>query len=240
MKKTQKMLIGVMLLGMLLLRVLPATAKTLPPPQKCESYDLTEEVSYLIEPDRKLNLSEEVKYRPSKIIKHVEKCNERMTTTILNPSEVWQSWMLQPVKTVADATGISYYDAEGKLLYQYPAEELAPGQASELAWEDEVAFGLTDHIYASAKKNNAEIMQTDKGYQMKGEGFLLEVNQLEMITQLTFFEKGEFAGSEKVFYTLIDGRPAKQYKIDRALEVDSSGGRIEKIIVSTFSNYRSI
>jgi len=240
MKKTQKMLVGVLLMGVSLFKVFPAGAGIVPPSQKCESYDLIEEVSYLIDPDRRLSLAEEVKYRPCRIIKHIEKCHGSQITTVINPSEVWQPWMPQPVKTIADASGVAYYDAEGTLMCRYAATELAPGCTEELSWEDEVEFELSERIYASAEKNKAEIVHTDTGYQMKGEDFLLEVNQNDLITVLTFFDKGEYVGSEKVFYTMIDGKPSKRHKVDRSVETDTDGTRVEKIVVSTYSNYKTI
>ena len=239
MKKTQKLLFSILLMATTISRVLSAIPDPGQLPKKCESYDLTEEVSYLIDPNRELKLSEQLKYRPSRIVKHVEKCNDSQITTVLNPSEVWQSWMTQPVKTVLDAMGVSYYDAEGKLLYQYSSAELAPGQELEFSWEDEVVFELNDRIYASAAKNNAQIIQTETGFQMKGDGFLLEVNQRDLLTILTFFENGEYVGSEKVIYRLSEGRPTKQYKVNRSVEGQTDGTKVEKIVVSTYSNYKT-
>ena len=146
MKKTVKFMLGCLLFGSGSILAFPTSIDPTKPPKKCETFDLKEETSYFIDSDRQLSLAEEVKYRPTKVLKHVERCADSEITTVLNPKEVWQSWMPQLVKTVIDANGITYLDGEGKILYQYPKEALASDEVDQLQWEDEVAFELNDKI----------------------------------------------------------------------------------------------
>jgi hypothetical protein len=73
---------------------------------------------------------------------------------------------------------------------------------------------------------------------MKGDDFILEVNSKEKITKLKFLKDGIETGYEKTHYQGDSNDTLPKVKVLSFTKTEPNGKKIERVTVTTFSEYQ--
>ena len=235
MKRIKKLVLALLAL----ISVCEVNAKN-PPEKGCRSYDLKIETVTFIDENVKeeLTTADVISMRFPMELRHVEECPESSVSTLLNVRDVYQSWMPQLVNTIMDEKGITFTDAEGKVLYQFPADHFSTEkEVSTEKNEGFLSFQEMEKDVERLKEEGAKVSETETGTKVEGEGYALYTDRKAQSTYFVIFENGKETYTERTVYSL-DGQNI-QSKTEEQFLVTTTGKEFTKVTTRTYSNYKN-
>jgi hypothetical protein len=213
------------------------------PLRGCKSYDLKiETLTFLDEKDKKnLTAGDVVSLKFPKEIRQVHECPDETVSTLLNVSEVYESWMPQFAKTVINNRGISFFDTEGKLLYDYSNEFLAsndPDAKTREKSEQDNPFEVSEEDIKSFSEDGVEMKDDGKELHLKGSDFEMFINKEKLSTYFILYHEGKVINTEKTYYSNEQGIFIPTKKVLESEGTTLSGFLFTKVVISTYSNYK--